>query len=178
MSDTITTPAIDALRDKLPDLAKDLRLNLQSVLRPEKLTQSQVWGTALASAYFVRCEELSDALLADAKAADVGEDVIEDAKAAAALMAMNTTYYRFRHLIESEAYKMPARLRMSRMAQPATSKVDFELFAMACAALSGCQMCVNAHEASIKKHGLSEEHVHDSVRIASVINGVATALSL
>ncbi|MEX1015201.1 MAG: carboxymuconolactone decarboxylase family protein [Phycisphaeraceae bacterium] len=179
MSDAAQMQAIDVIRDKLPETAKDLKLNLQAVLRPEKLSKEQTWGTALASACFVRCDELRDAVLAGARADDVGEDVIEDAQAAAALMAMNTTYYRFRHLVESEAYSQrPARLRMSRMAQPATNKADFELFALACAALSGCQMCVKAHEASIKKHGLSEDHVHDAVRIASVVNGIAVALAL
>jgi lipoyl-dependent peroxiredoxin subunit D len=44
---------MDALRDRIPDYAKDLRLNLPSVLTPQGapgLTEAQLWMTALASA--------------------------------------------------------------------------------------------------------------------------------
>ena len=48
---------------------------------------------------------------------------------------------------------------------------------MACAALAGCQMCVQSHEASLLKEGLTEDQVHDSVRIAAVVNGFSVALA-
>lgn len=170
---------LDALRDTFPEAAKDLRLNLQSVLTSEHLNADQTWGVALTSAFFIGEPRLRDAVLADAQLAGIGEAVIDDARAAAALMAMNTIYYRFRHMVAKESYSQrPARLRMSRMAKPATSKGDFELFALAVAVLAGCEACVQAHEASILQHGLGEEHVHDTVRIAAVIRGAATALTL
>ncbi len=174
---TATSEHIDALRDKLPEAAKDLRLNLQSVARADRLTAEQTWGIALTSAYFVGSDALAEALLADAQANEISDAVIDDAKAAASLMAMNTVYYRFRGLVEKEDYsKLPARLRMQRLARPATDKTTFELFAMACAALAGCHTCIRAHEASLIKQGLTIEHVHDAVRIGAVVNGVATAL--
>lgn len=170
---------IDALRDKLPEAAKDLRLNLQTVLRPENLTSDQVWGIALASAYFINHRALRNAIFADATAAGLSEEVIDDAKASASIMGMNTVYYRFRHLIEKEAYTtMPARLRMLRMGQPKTDKISFELMSMACAALAGCGMCVQAHEATLTQHGVAEAAIHDSVRIAAVIQGTAVALGI
>lgn len=170
---------VDALREKLPDVAKDLRLNLQSVLTPERLSAEQNWGVALASAYFLGQVELCDAILADAKAAGVSDAYIEDAQAAAALMAMNTVYYRFRSLLGKPSYEQrPARLRMQRMAKPMTSKGEFELFALACAILAGCGTCIKAHEASVLKHDLTEEHVNDVARIAAVLNGVATAMKI
>lgn len=170
---------IDALRDTLPEAAKDLRLNLQAVLRPENLTSDQVWGIALASAYFIGHKPMRDAVLADATAAGLGEAFIEDAKASASIMGMNTVYYRFRHLVEKPAYAtMPARLRMLRMGQPATDKTTFELMSMACAALAGCGMCIQAHEATLAQHGVSEAAIHDSVRIASVIQGAVVGLNI
>jgi len=174
-----TTTHIDALRDKLPESAKDLRLNLQNVLSAERLTAAQTWGAALASAHYLGCHELAEALTADAKAQGIEDAVYDDAAAAASLMAMNTTYYRFRGLIEKEAYsKLPARLRMQRMARPATDKATFECYAMACAILAGCHTCIQAHEASLLKHELTAEHVNDVARLAAVINGVATALRM
>ena len=76
-------------------------------------------------------------------------------------------------MIEKESYQSrPARLRMSRMAQPTTSKIDFELASLACAALAGCQKCMQSHEASLVGLGISEEACHDAVRIAAVMQGV------
>lgn len=167
---------VDALRETLPDAAKDLKLNLSSVLTGETLSKDQTWGVALAAAYFVRQPKLRDAILEDAKTI-VSEAVLEDAKAAAVLMGMNTVYYRFRHLIGKESYaQRPARLRMQRMMSVLTNRTDFELFSLACAVLAGCEMCIKAHEAAILKGGLSEEHAHDAVRIAATIQGVAIAL--
>jgi alkyl hydroperoxide reductase subunit D len=101
---------------------------------------------------------------------------ISDATAAAGLMAMNTVYYRFRHMIGKEAYaSRPPRLRMQRMAKPATSAVDFELLSLACAALAGCEFCLQNHEAKIVAEGTSEESCHDCVRIAAVVAAAAVA---
>ena len=176
---SIATPALDALRDTLPDELKDIRLNLSSVLAGENLQPAQAIGVALAAAAFVRCPPLAGALAADLQAAGAATagPVISDATAAAGLMAMNTVYYRFRHMLGKESYEArPPRLRMSRMAQPATNKADFELMSLGCAALAGCELCIKNHEASLVKLGVSEEACHDAVRIAAVINAVACGL--
>jgi alkyl hydroperoxide reductase subunit D len=100
--------------------------------------------------------------------------VLADAVAAAGLMAMNTVYYRFRHMLGKESYEARSpRLRMGRMAQPATSKADFELMSLACAALAGCEVCIRSHEASLLHLGLGEDACHDTVRIAAVVNAAA-----
>src|SRR5262249_47740825 len=133
-------PALEALRAQLPEAARDIKLNLQSVLQSGSLSNDQRWGVALAAAFTTRHSALA------AAAAAVSPAVIEDAKAAAALMAMNNVYYRFRHVIGKESYSQkPARLRMNRIAQPAASKVDFELFSLAVSAINGCEMCMRAH---------------------------------
>ena len=166
------------LLSRLPEEAKDIRINAKRVLAAEEsLDREQTWGTALTAAYFIRHPELSAAILADAKAAGVSEAVLEDAKAAASIMGMNAIYYRFRHLMHSEAYNQrPANLRMMRMQQVASSKVNFELFSIGPAALAGCEMCLKAHEAAVKHGGLNEDQVHDAVRISAVLHGVAVAL--
>ncbi|MFM7289606.1 MAG: carboxymuconolactone decarboxylase family protein [Planctomycetia bacterium] len=175
----IATPSLDALRDTLPDELKDIRLNLSSVLVGENLSPAQALGVALAAAAFVRCRPLTAAISADLQAADAATaaPLVSDAIAAAGLMAMNTVYYRFRHMVGKESYgARPPRLRMSRMAQPATSKADFELMSLGCAALAGCELCIQNHEASLVHLGMSEEACHDAVRIAAVINAAACGL--
>jgi len=169
---------LDRLRQAIPEMAKDIRLNLQTVLSGGALTAEQRWGVALASAAASRNAELRDAVLADARN-EVSPETVEDALAAAALMAMNNVYYRFRHLVGKETYaQKPARLRMNRMAQPATSKVNFELYSLAVSAINGCETCIQAHERVVVEGGLTEDHVHDAVRIAAVIQAAATALEL
>ena len=168
--------AVEALRTSIPDVAKDIRLNLQSVLQPASLTAAQRWGVAIASAVATRNASLRDAVIADA-GAEVGAEVIDDAIAAAALMAMNNVYYRFRHLVGKPSYsQMPARLRMQRIAKPATNKTDFELFCLAVSAINGCETCIRSHEDVVVKGGVSEEQVHDAVRIAATMNAAALAL--
>jgi alkyl hydroperoxide reductase subunit D len=173
---SIPTPALDTLRDALPDDLKDIRLNLSSVLSGENLQPAQALGIALASARFVRAQPLAAALESDIRAGlgDAVSAVISDAVAAAGLMAMNTVYYRFRHMLGKESYEArPPRLRMSRMVQPATTKADFELMSLACAALASCELCIKNHEASLVHLGVSEDACHDAVRIAAVINAAA-----
>lgn len=163
---------------KLPEEATDLRANAERVLGGESLNVVQTWGSALASAYFIRQPDLIAAILADAKAvAGLSEEHLSDAKGAAALMGMNTVYFRFRHMMQADAYTQKAfNLRMTRMKKVATDQTHFELYSIGPAALAGCELCLKAHEAAVKKGGLNEDNVHDAVRIASVLNGIAVAL--
>jgi alkyl hydroperoxide reductase subunit D len=168
--------AVEAVREQLPEAAKDIRLNLQTVLQPGALTAAQRWGVAVASAIAARNPQLRDAILADARA-EVDANVVDDAAAAAVLMGMNNVYYRFRHMVGKESYaSLPARLRMNRIAKPATNKADFELFCLAVSAINGCEMCIRSHEAVVIAGGISEEQVNDAVRIASVIHAAAVGL--
>ena len=49
---------------------------------------------------------------------------------------------------------------------------------MACAALAGCGMCIQAHEATLLQHGVTEAAVNDVIRIAAVLQGTTVALSI
>ena len=170
--------AVEELRERFPDAARDIKLNLQTVLQPGVLTAAQRWGVAVATAIASRNPELRDAVLADARG-EVDGAVIDDAVAAAALMAMNNIYYRFRHIIGKESYaQKPARLRMQRIAKPATSKEDFELFCLAVSTINGCEACVRSHEAVVIQGGLTEDHVNDAVRIAATMHAAAVSLEL
>lgn len=165
--------ALQTLLRGLPEPAKDARLNLPAVLQQTVLTKAQKWGTAAAVAHTLRDPELLAAVLADA-GPEVEPAVLRDALAAASLMAMNNVYYRFRHLVGKPAYaQKPPRLRMQRLANPEAGRVDFELFALAVSAVNACESCIQAHERAVLAGGLGEDHVHDAVRIAAVLQAVA-----
>src|SRR5687767_13072000 len=161
---------LEALRGAIPDPAKDIRLNLQSVVGEGPLSPAQRWGVALSSALAARNDELTKAVV-KAAAAHVPQAVVDDAIAAAALMAMNNVFYRFKHTVGKPSYaSKPARLRMNRLAQPATNKLDFELFCLAVSAINNCEACVKAHEKTVTDGGLTEDQVVDAIRIAATLH--------
>lgn len=167
---------IDTIRDALPDYAKDLKLNLSSLLNDSVLTEQQRWGSLLATALAARNPRLVAAVSVDA-AQHLSPAALTAAKAAASIMAMNNIYYRFTHLASDPDYAtMPARLRMNVIANPGVDKVDFELWSLAVSAVNGCGKCIDAHDQVLRKAGLSREAIQQAVRIASVIHAVAATL--
>lgn len=170
---------IDPIKNLVPEFAKDIRLNVSSVLKDSGapgLDEKQIALVVLATAYGARNAELSRA--SEAAVADVLSDTdIEAARAAAAIMGMNNVYYRFLHLVENEEYsKLPARLRMNILANPGVDRVTFELMSLAVSAINGCGACLASHEKVVRKHGLEAVAVQSAVRIAAVMHAAATAI--
>jgi len=169
----MTMANLDQLKARVPDHAKDMRINLGVVTSSTALTPAQAWTIAVTCAHTTRVAPLIDAVEADAA---LEPAALAAARGAAAIMAMNNVYYRFVHLTGDEYAHMPARLRMQLIGAPGIAKLDFELACLAASAITGCESCVRAHDKSARERGATREMVHDAVRIAAVINGVATAL--
>lgn len=170
---------LSEIKSALPDYAKDLRLNLDSVLSETGapgLTAAQIRTIALACAVAARHRLLTDAVEAFA-AEQLDEAQRAGARAAAAMMAMTNVYYRFTHLIGNPEYAtLRAGLRMNVMANPGIPKVDFELAALAVSAINGCGMCLDSHEKVLRQHGVTAQGVQSAVRIAAVLQAVAVTL--
>lgn len=173
-----TLASTEAVGLLLPDFAKDLRINLGSTLSESSLSEAQRFGVAIAAAWASRSPALVKALLADARASGIPETTLDDAQGAAAVMGMNNIAYRFRHLVGKPGYaQKPMKLRMTRIGKAASTKVDLELFSLSSSAVTGCEVCVRSHEEVVTQNGLTEDHVHDTMRIAATIHGVALALA-
>lgn len=167
---------MQTLRDRIPEYAKDLRLNLDALQKIDSLTPAQLWGSALAAALATRNDELVRAVAAEART-HLTEPVFTAARTAAALMGMNNVYYRSLHLVANAEYgSLPARLRMQGLATHGAEKLDFELFCLAVSAVHGCGKCLDAHEHEVRKRGASALHVQDALRIASVLHAIAGVL--
>ncbi len=170
---------LDHLKSRLPDYAKDLRLNLESVLGEggaPGLSQKQIALVALASAIASRHAPLTEAI-AQFAAEHAEEKELDGARTAAALMGMTNVYYRFVHLVGNDEYgTLRTSLRMNAMANPGCSKIDFDLAATAVSAINGCGSCVASHARTLRKHDVSAQAVQSAARIASVIHAVAVAL--
>ena len=166
--------SLDALRESLPAYAKDLSLNLSSLAGETLLNDQQKWGTFVACAYAVGSGPVIKAIEASAREAGLADAAFEGAKAAAAIMAMNNTYYRSLHLMANQEYRtLPARLRMTVIGDPGVDKLDFEMWCTAVSAINGCGMCLDAHEAALKKHGVANTAIQATLRIAAVVNAVS-----
>ena len=170
---------IEGIRDALPDYARDLKLNLGSVLTTNGapgLNEKQIWSIALASAIAARNTSFARSVEAESRA-HLADVEVEGAKAAAAIMGMNNIYYRFLHLVEDGEYQtMPARLRMNVIANHGIDKLDFELISLAVSAVNGCGLCVTSHEKKLRSHDVSREAIQSAVRIAATVHAVAVTL--
>ncbi len=175
----MSTTTLDLIRDSIPDYARDLKLNLGSVLTEAGapgLNDRQIWAVAVASAIASRNLAFTRALEA-AAAEHLDAAHLQAARSAAAIMGMNNIYYRFLHLVEDAEYQaMPARLRMNILANPGIDKLDFELLSLAVSAVNGCGLCISSHEKKLRAHGYTREMIQSAVRIAAAVHGVAGVL--
>ena len=167
--------SIETLKQRLPDYAKDLKLNLGSLATEPSLTTQQRAGTFIAAALASRNAEVTAALVGEF-GGQLSAEALSAAKAAAAIMGMNNVYYRFTHLVGGDYPAMPAKLRMNVMARPGVDQGDFELWSLAVSAINGCGMCMESHEKAVRHGGLTQEQVQSAVRIAAVVHAVAAIL--
>jgi alkyl hydroperoxide reductase subunit D len=85
---------LNELLDTVPAYAKDLKLNLSTLLQQQELNEQQIWGTVAALAIASRNPQVLQTLLAEA-ALHLSPQALEAAKIAVAVMGMNNIYYRF-----------------------------------------------------------------------------------
>lgn len=166
--------SLKELSDTLPDYAKDIRLNLGSLLNDQTLGDQRKYGLLLACAHGTGYQPVVHAAEkeVETKLSDAAKTA---ARAAAAIMAMNNVYYRFVHLASNKEYgTLPAKLRMNVIGSPGIDKADFELFSLAVSAMNGCGMCIDSHEKVLRDHGVNSEIIQSAARVGAVMAAVAT----
>lgn len=172
---------IEILAKQIPDHAKDIRLNLSSILTEagsSGLSQNQIAVIALGVAYTLTHQQVIESITNEFNSILTDAD-IQAAKSASAIMAMNNIYYRFVHLTEDKTFAtMPAKLRMNVISNPGIAKIDYELICLAISAVNGCGLCIDSHTKVLLKNGMSYDGIQSSVRIAAVLNAVATTLTI
>lgn len=167
------------LRNALPDYARDIKLNLDSVLSETGATDldgKQLRAVALASAIAARHAPLVAAIEAFA-AEQLSAQELDGARAAAAILAMNNIYYRATHLIHNDEYgQLRAGLRMNAIGSSGLDKVTFELASLAVSAINGCGACLDSHERVLRQHDVSAQGVQSALKIAAVLHAIAVTL--
>src|ERR1700742_5058480 len=168
--------SVDNLKEALPEYAKDLKLNLGSIVRSTTLDEEQLWGTLLASAAATR----NSLVLAEigAEAADnLSAEAYHAALAAASIMGMNNVFYRGRGFLEGRYDDLRAGLRMNVIGNPGVDKANFELWSFAVSSINGCSHCVVAHEHTLREAGVGREAILEALKVAAIVAGVAQAIT-
>ncbi len=166
--------SLKELADALPDYAKDVRLNLGSLLSDQTLGDQRKYGLLLTCAHATGYKPVVAAAEAEAEG-KLSPEAANAARAAAAVMAQNNVYYRFVHLASNPVYgTLPAKLRMNAIGSPGIAKADFELFSLAVSAMNGCGMCIDSHERLLIQEGVKPEAIQSAVRIGAVLKAAAT----
>jgi len=168
--------ALAELKSAIPDYAKDLRLNLGTVIGNSLLPAQALWGTVLACAIASRSPVVLRELEPEARE-NLKPEAYRAAKTAAAIMAMNNVFYRTRHLLSDPEYgTLRAGLRMNVLGNPGVDRADFELWAFAVSAVNACGACLDSHEHKLREAGVSREVVQEATKIAAVLQAVAVTL--
>ncbi len=169
-------PVLDQIADKSRYI-KDLKINVSNFLNTKNLNKKEALLIALATAVNDKSAVLQEGLLDLAKQEGASEEEVAEIYAAVSLLNVNNVFYRFRHFTGNEYYNnTPAGIKMSVMMNPVLGKEFFELVSLVVSALNGCELCVNSHDDSVKKHGDSEERIYEAIRLGAVIRGLTVVL--
>jgi alkyl hydroperoxide reductase subunit D len=168
--------SIDNIKEALPEYAKDLKLNLGTISRSTELTEQQLWGALVATAAATKSQRLLREISEDAL--DIlSEEAYNAALGAAAIMGMNNVFYRTKGQLDGRYDDLRAGLRMNIIGNPGVEKADFELWSLAVSAINGCGHCLAAHETVLRDANVERTAIFEAIRLASIISGVAQALS-
>jgi alkyl hydroperoxide reductase subunit D len=159
---------------RLPDTAKDIRLNLDTVIARSSLTPEDALGVALAATFAARSAELVQAFKNGAPAPEANA-----ALTAAALMGMNNVWYPFVEMAEDAELKTARpELRMNAYtSHGGVARAKFEAYALAASIVGKCHFCVKSHYELLKKEGWTTQQLRDVGRIAAVVNATALVLA-
>lgn len=171
-------PALEALAKADSRFVKDLKLNVNAVLKSAQFNPKEAALLALATAANEKSKLVTKAFENKARNEGATDVEIAEVYACVGLMNTNNIFYRFRHYMHSVEYynNQPAGLRMSSMMNPAVGKEFFELMSLVVSALNGCERCVTSHEASVKQHGATEQRIYDAIRLGAVIKSLCVIL--
>ncbi len=164
---------LNAIKERMPEYAKDIRLNLDGVIARSSLAPEDAVAVALAAAFAAKSQPLVQAFKAALPAAEA-----HAALTAAALMGMNNAWYPFVEMADDADLKTARpELRMNAYASHGgVSKVKFEAYALAASIVGKCHFCVQSHYALLKKEGWTTQQLRDIGRIAAVVNAAAQVL--
>ena len=170
---------IDDLKNGVPEFAKDIKLNLSSLIINSEYEEELVYGCAYASSLAIGNKKISDVFEEECNKR-FGSEFIKSVKATVVIMTLNNVWYKYRDSMPTTEMKMaPQKMRVNAMANHAgLEKILFESLSLCVSAINGCTFCVKAHSDLLLDNGKTKEYVFNIGRIASVIASLSKAYSL
>ncbi len=168
---------LQTIKGRIPDYAKDIRLNLDGTIARSSLEGNDAVGVALAAAFATKSKVLTDAIR---NAGVLSPEEVNGAMTAAALMGMNNVWYPYVEMADdSDLAQQKAELRMNAYANNGgVDKRRFEMYALAASIIGKCHFCIKSHYDLLKNHqGMSAQQLRDVGRIAAVINAAAQVIA-
>jgi alkyl hydroperoxide reductase subunit D len=164
---------IDALKETIPDYAKDTKLNMDAVIKRSTLDPLEAQCIAVAAVFATGNSKLWTWI-----AQEISDPETNAAITAASLMAMNNVWYPYVEMTDDAQLKgLPAQLRMNSIAtHGGTTKARFEAYSLAASIVGKCHFCVKAHYETLKKEGYTAEQLRDIGRIAAVMTAVSKVM--
>jgi alkyl hydroperoxide reductase subunit D len=164
---------VDQLKEAIPDYAKDIRLNLDSVVNRSALDKEEAEACALAAAVATGNGKIVSILLGSIE----NETERDAAITAASLMSMTNTWYPYVEMVGGGLDGIPPQLRMNAIAgHGGTTKARFEAYSLAASIVGKCHFCVKAHFDTLKAEGYTTDQLRDIGRIAAVMTSVCRVL--
>ncbi len=168
---------LNTIKARIPDYAKDVRLNLDGAIARSSLPVREAVGSALAAAYACRSTPIVDAI----RQGDALEPAdVQGALAAAALMGMNNVWYPYVEMSgDSELATLRPELRMNAYANHGgVDRRAFETWALAASIVGKCGHCVSSHYRLLKESGATVQQLRDVGRIAAVVSAAAHVIAV
>ncbi|WP_019142460.1 carboxymuconolactone decarboxylase family protein [Noviherbaspirillum massiliense] len=167
---------LNSIKEQIPDYAKDIRLNLDSVVARSSLDPADALGAMLAAAVSAKSKVLVDAVR---NSGQLNDTDIHAALTAAALMGMNNVWYPYVEMAEDNDLKTQRpELRMNAYAtHGGVERRRFELFALASSIIGKCHFCIQSHYKLLKETGMTATQLRDVGRIAAVVSAAAHVLA-
>ena len=167
---------LNALKERIPDYAKDARLNLDGVIARSSLDAADAVGAALAAAFAAKSKTIVDAIRGSGALNEVDTNA---ALSAAALMGMNNVWYPYVEMAADEDLRTQRpELRMNVYAtHGGIDRNRFELFALAASIVGKCHFCIQSHYKLLKENGTTAQQLRDVGRIAAVVNAAAQVIA-
>lgn len=166
---------VDTLKESLPEYAKDIKLNLDSVINRSSFDADYASALALAASM-----QTGNGKLVAFIASGITDEVEKNAAmVAGTLMAQNNIWYPYLEMLDDTNVKgLPAQLRMNAIANHGgTTKAKFESYALIASIIGKCHFCINGHAQTLRDEGYTAEQLRDLGRIAATINALSKVLS-
>ncbi|MFZ6657291.1 carboxymuconolactone decarboxylase family protein [Undibacterium sp. TJN19] len=167
---------LNLIKSRIPDYAKDIRLNIDGTIARSSLEGNDAVGVALAAAFAAKSTVIIEAIKSSGA---ISPEEINAALTAAALMGMNNVWYPYVEMADDADLKtQAAQLRMNAYAtNGGVDKRRFEMYALSASIIGKCHFCVKSHFELLKKEGMSTTQLRDVGRIAAVVNAAAQVIS-